>query len=108
MNIHCSIETDQAALRTFDRARGRMAIGAAAISTLGNLATWLLPIGFGAMKDATHSYTAGLWLMPLCNVLALVAALPLWAMVKAGKSLDDKDIVSMNWYVKGIDDQLPQ
>ena len=25
-----------------------------------------------------------------------------------GKSLSDKDINSMNWYVKGIDDQLPQ
>ncbi len=63
----------------------RMAIGAAAISTLANLATWLLPIGFGAMKDATHSYTAGLWLMPLFNVLALAAAIPLYRGVRAGK-----------------------
>ncbi len=63
----------------------RMAIGAAAISTLANLATWLLPIGFGAMKDATHSYTAGLWLMPLFNVLALIAAIPLYRGVRSGK-----------------------
>jgi basic membrane protein A and related proteins len=27
---------------------------------------------------------------------------------EAGKSLSDEDILSMNWYVKGIDDQLPQ
>jgi len=27
---------------------------------------------------------------------------------EAGKSLPDEDILSMNWYVKGIDDQLPQ
>lgn len=60
----------------------RMAIGAAAISTIANLATWLLPIGFGAMKDATHSYTAGLWLMPLFNVLALFAAIPLYRIVR--------------------------
>jgi ACS family tartrate transporter-like MFS transporter len=61
----------------------RMAIGAAAISTLANLATWLLPVGFGAMKDATHSYTTGLWLMPMFNVLALVAAIPLWHSVRS-------------------------
>lgn len=28
--------------------------------------------------------------------------------VKAGAVLPDKDILSMNWYVKGIDDKLPQ
>jgi simple sugar transport system substrate-binding protein len=28
--------------------------------------------------------------------------------VKAGAKLSDKDILSMNWYVKGIDDKLPQ
>ncbi len=27
---------------------------------------------------------------------------------EAGKSLSDKDLNSMNWYVKGIDDKLPQ
>ena len=39
------------------------------------------PLRFGAMKDATHSYTAGLWLMPLFNVLALAAAIPLYRIV---------------------------
>ncbi len=29
-------------------------------------------------------------------------------MVKEGAVLPDKDILSMNWYVKGIDDKLPQ
>jgi simple sugar transport system substrate-binding protein len=28
--------------------------------------------------------------------------------VKAGAQLADKDILSMNWYVKGVDDKLPQ
>lgn len=28
--------------------------------------------------------------------------------VKEGETLSDKDILSMNWYVKGIDDKLPQ
>jgi len=28
--------------------------------------------------------------------------------VKAGENLPDKDILSMNWYVKGIDDKIPQ
>jgi simple sugar transport system substrate-binding protein len=27
---------------------------------------------------------------------------------EAGKSLPDKDLLSMNWYVKGVDDKLPQ
>ena len=27
---------------------------------------------------------------------------------EAGKPLPDADILSMNWYVKGIDDKLPQ
>jgi hypothetical protein len=27
---------------------------------------------------------------------------------EAGKGLPDGDILGMNWYVKGMDDQLPQ
>jgi len=27
---------------------------------------------------------------------------------KEGETLPDKDILSMNWYIKGIDDKLPQ
>jgi len=27
---------------------------------------------------------------------------------EAGKPLPDGDILGMNWYVKGIDDKLPQ
>ncbi len=27
---------------------------------------------------------------------------------EAGKGLPDGDILGMNWYVKGIDDKLPQ
>ncbi len=29
-------------------------------------------------------------------------------MVKAGEVMPDKEILGLNWYVKGIDDKLPQ
>jgi basic membrane protein A and related proteins len=28
--------------------------------------------------------------------------------VKQGETLKDPDILSMNWYVKGVDDKVPQ
>lgn len=56
----------------------RMAIGAAAISTMANLATFVLPFGFGWARDATGSYTAGLWALPVMHVLTMVAVVALW------------------------------
>ncbi|HNJ47097.1 MAG TPA: hypothetical protein PK479_01590, partial [Novosphingobium sp.] len=56
----------------------RMAIGAAAISTMANLATFALPFGFGWARDATGSYTAGLWALPVMHVLTMVAVVALW------------------------------
>ncbi len=56
----------------------RMAIGAAAISSVANIGVWLMPIGFGMAKDATGGYVAGLWAMPVMHVLALGAAVLLW------------------------------
>jgi MFS transporter, ACS family, tartrate transporter len=64
----------------------RLAIGAAAISTVANLATWLLPLGFGRAKDATGDYLSGLWAMPLFNLLALFAALALWRNVRMARA----------------------
>ncbi len=64
----------------------RLAIGAAAISTVANLATWLLPLGFGRAKDATGDYLFGLWAMPLFNLLALLAALTLWRNVRGARA----------------------
>ncbi|MBS0480942.1 MAG: MFS transporter [Proteobacteria bacterium] len=56
----------------------RLAIGAAAISTVANLSTFLLPFAFGAAKDATGSYSAGLWALPVLHILALIAAVVLY------------------------------
>jgi ACS family tartrate transporter-like MFS transporter len=56
----------------------RMAIGAAAISSVANIGVWLLPIGFGMAKDATGGYVAGLWALPVMHVLALGGAVALW------------------------------
>jgi len=28
--------------------------------------------------------------------------------VKAGETMPDKEILGLNWYVKGVDDKLPQ
>jgi MFS transporter, ACS family, tartrate transporter len=64
----------------------RLAIGAAAISTVANLATWLLPIGFGRAKDLTGDYLYGLWAMPLFNLLALLATLVLWRNVRNARA----------------------
>lgn len=60
----------------------RMAIGAAAISSVANVGVWLLPIGFGMAKDATGGYTAGLWALPVMHVLAFIAAV---ALMRSGR-----------------------
>jgi ACS family tartrate transporter-like MFS transporter len=58
----------------------RMAIGAAAISSVANVGVWLLPIGFGIAKDATGGYTLGLWAFPVMHVVAFIGAVALWRM----------------------------
>lgn len=60
----------------------RMAIGAAAISSVANIGVWLLPIGFGMAKDATGSYAAGLWAFPVMHVIAMAAA---WMLMRSLK-----------------------
>ena len=37
-----------------------LAVGLAAMNTLSQIGAFLLPFGFGVLKDATHSYTPGL------------------------------------------------
>jgi ACS family tartrate transporter-like MFS transporter len=65
----------------------RMAIGAAAISSVANVGVWLLPIGFGMAKDATGGYTFGLWAFPVMHVLAIVATVVLMRMVRVKKTV---------------------
>ncbi|MDE2436485.1 MAG: MFS transporter [Sphingomonadales bacterium] len=56
----------------------RLAIGAAAISTVANLCTFALPYAFGAAKDATGTYAFGLWAFPIMHVMAIGAAVALY------------------------------
>ncbi|MFM5906681.1 MAG: MFS transporter [Novosphingobium sp.] len=56
----------------------RMAIGAAAISSVANVGVWLLPIGFGMARDATVGYALGLWAFPAMHVIAFFGAVALW------------------------------
>lgn len=69
--------TAQASLWTDVLKDRRLAIGAAAISTLANMGTFLLPFGFGAAKDATGSYHAGLFAFPALHLIALGLAVVL-------------------------------
>ncbi|MEP7221786.1 MAG: MFS transporter [Novosphingobium sp.] len=78
--------TAQASLWTDILKDRRLAIGAAAISTVANLGTFMLPFAFGAAKDATHSYHAGLFAFPALHVLAIVFAVVLWRNAVRGKS----------------------
>ena len=70
--------TAQASLWTDILKNRRLAIGAAAISTVANLGTFLLPFAFGAAKDATKSYHAGLFAFPALHVFAIFFAVVLW------------------------------
>lgn len=79
--------TAQAALWTDVLKDRRLAIGAAAISSVANIGVWLLPIGFGIAKDATHSYAAGLWAFPVMHVLAMVAAVVLMRAVRSKSAI---------------------
>lgn len=70
--------TAQASLWTDILKDRRLALGAAAISTVANLGTFALPFAFGAAKDATKSYHAGLFAFPALHVFAIVFAVMLW------------------------------
>ena len=69
--------TAQAALWTDILKQRRLAIGAAAISSVANLGVFLLPFGFGFAKDWSGSYHLGLFAFPALHVVALVLALVL-------------------------------
>lgn len=64
----------------------RMAIGLAAISTAANLGTFLMPLAFGAARDATGSYSAGLMVYPLLHGLALTFAVLLYRNVRGRRA----------------------
>jgi len=79
--------TAQASLWTDVLKDRRLAIGAAAISTVANLGTFLLPFGFGWAKDTTHSYHAGLFAFPALHVVAILVALVLYRNAKRAKKV---------------------
>lgn len=56
----------------------QLAIGAAAINTVNQIGVFVVPIGFGMMKDATGSYDAGIFVL----VGMLILALPVSAILK--------------------------
>ena len=70
--------TAQASLWTDILKDRRLALGAAAISTVANLGTFALPFAFGAAKDATKSYHAGLFAFPALHLFAIMFAVMLW------------------------------
>ncbi len=72
--------TAQVTLWTDVLSSRRLAIGAAAISCVANLGVFLLPFAFGAMKDATGTYSAGLYILPVMQLLAMLATFALWRM----------------------------
>lgn len=49
----------------------QLAIGAAAINTVSQFGAFLAPFAFGASRDATGSYTAGLLALPVLLMMAL-------------------------------------
>ena len=69
--------TAQAALWTDILKQRRLAIGAAAISSVANMGVFLLPFAFGVAKEETGSYQVGLFAFPALHVVALVLAVVL-------------------------------
>jgi len=59
----------------------RLAIGAAAINTAAQLAAFFLPYAFGALRDTTGSYHAGLLVLPGMVMFAMLVTLVLWQRV---------------------------
>lgn len=77
--------TAQAALWTDVLKDRRLAIGAAAISTVANFGTWLLPFGFGYAKDQTGTYHFGLFAFPALHAVAILLAFALWRRARSAK-----------------------
>jgi ACS family tartrate transporter-like MFS transporter len=55
-----------------------LAVGAAAINSISHIGAFLMPFGFGAVRDATGSYTSGLALFPPLQALGIVLTFILW------------------------------
>ena len=53
-----------------------LAVGAAAINTLGNIGAFVMPYGWGVARDATGNFQVGLMALTAATVLA--GALTLW------------------------------
>jgi ACS family tartrate transporter-like MFS transporter len=78
--------TAQAALWTDVLKDRRLAIGAAAISSVANMGVFLLPFAFGYAKDATGSYHLGLFAFPALHVFAVLFAIVLWRNAAGARS----------------------
>ena len=73
------------------------------------LADWLnLLLRWGHMIAGIAWIGTSFYFVALDFSLKKREGLPPGVAGEAGKSLSDQDINSMNWYVKGIDDKLPQ
>ncbi len=72
------LSTSQGTLWTDVLSGPRLAIGVAAISSVANLGTFALPYAFGALRDTTGNYQAGLLLFPILHLIALVSAIALY------------------------------
>jgi ACS family tartrate transporter-like MFS transporter len=53
------------------------AAGIAVINSVGNLAGFFGPYVMGALKDATGSYSAGLWVISACALVGVAVVLAL-------------------------------
>ncbi len=70
--------TAQAALWTDVLRQRRLAIGVAAISSVANMGTFLLPFAFGWSRDATGGYITALYFWPPLHLLAVGLGLVLY------------------------------
>jgi ACS family tartrate transporter-like MFS transporter len=70
----------------------QLAVGAAAINTLGSIGSFLMPYSWGVAKDATGNYQAGL--LALTVTTLLVAALILLLRIYVGKSVESPTVIS--------------
>jgi MFS transporter, ACS family, tartrate transporter len=75
--------TAQCAIWTDVFTRRELAVGTAAIVMASQFGSFLGPFAFGAARDVTGSYTAGLLVLPAAFAMALVLTTVLWRRLNA-------------------------
>lgn len=63
-----------------------LAVGAAAINTMAQIGAFVSPFGWGALKDATGSFTAGLWVLAAMSVVQAGLMLVLRRQIRAHRA----------------------